>query len=261
MHTTGAAKEIWGINFLGQIFKFGGAGVDIFFVLSGFIITYTSKKALKESSNFITFLKRRVIRIFPVYWIIITIFLLIQIALPAFYKTPYDLTLINLLNTYCLMPDHIMINSVSWTLTYELFFYILFSLAFLIRSQKILIILSCTYVLVLIFASSFLSYGFSNNRWISVIFYPMNIEFFMGIAVALLVPLINISISKFLIVIGSILFIAAALISNLDYYLFKNGFDRVIIFGIPSFCILLGVVRLELNIRCINFFYNIICIY
>ena len=247
MHTTGTAKEIWGINFLGQIFKFGGAGVDIFFVLSGFIITYTSKKALKESSNFITFLKRRVIRIFPVYWIIITIFLLIQIALPAFYKTPYDLTLINLLNTYCLMPDHIMINSVSWTLTYELFFYILFSLAFLIRSQKILIILSCTYVLVLIFASSFLSYGFSNNRWISVIFYPMNIEFFMGIAVALLVPLINISISKFLIVIGSILFIAAALISNLDYYLFRNGFDRVIIFGIPSFCILLGVVRLELN--------------
>ena len=129
----------------------------------------------------------------------------------------------------------------------ELFFYILFSLAFLIRSQKILITLSCTYVLVLIFASSFLSYGFSNNRWISVIFYPMNIEFFMGIAVALLVPLINISISKFLIVIGSILFIAAALISNQDYYLFKNGFDRVIIFGIPSFCILLGVVRLELN--------------
>ena len=247
MHATIATKEIWRINFLGGFFTFGGAGVDMFFVLSGFIITYTSKNALKKSASFIAFLKRRFIRIYPVYWVIITIFLLIQLALPAFYKTHYILTLSNLFNTYFLLPDHVMLNSVSWTLTYEIFFYILFSLAFLIKSNRLLITLTILYVIILIVAPFYSFLNLYNNRWINIILYPMNIEFFMGIAVALLVPRINFNISKLLILLGLLFFITAAYFSNADFYIFKNAFNRVIVFGIPSMILLLGVVRMEIT--------------
>lgn len=136
MHTTGAAKEILEVNFLGQFFKFGGTGVDIFFVLSGFIITYTTQDALKKSSNFMKFFKKRFIRIYPVYWIIITPLIFIGISITFINKTYYDFTLTRILDTYFLLPDHLMVSSVSWTLSYELYFYFLFSLAFLIDKKN-----------------------------------------------------------------------------------------------------------------------------
>jgi len=89
LHATINLNENGKTVFLLNFFSFGGAGVDIFFVISGFIITYTSFKGAASIKNFLPFISRRVIRIFPTYWIIITGFLLLQILLPSFYRTHY----------------------------------------------------------------------------------------------------------------------------------------------------------------------------
>lgn len=246
MHATSNAKEIWKIDFLGGFFTFGGAGVDIFFVLSGFIITYASRSLVRNGLNFMKFLKRRFVRIFPVYWIITTVFLLIQIALPAFYNTPFVITPGNLLYTYFLMPEHEMINGVSWTLSYELFFYILFSLSFVLKRTNLLALLSLFYVLSIILLP-FLFPGITDNLWSRFIFYPMNIEFFMGIAAALIISRISIKMANVLLLSGSFAFITAGVLFNFGYILFNNTFNRVVIFGIPSFFIITGIVRLEMN--------------
>jgi peptidoglycan/LPS O-acetylase OafA/YrhL len=75
--------------FSSEIFKGGFIGVDIFFVISGYLITSIILKELKttDSLNFSSFYKRRIKRIFPAYLFVITIILLISfIALTRKYN-------------------------------------------------------------------------------------------------------------------------------------------------------------------------------
>lgn len=247
MHATIAGKEIFSINLLGGIFSFGGAGVDIFFVLSGFIITYTSSKNLGNHKKFLSFLKRRFIRIFPIYWIIITGFLIIQLLLPSFYKTPFTLTLSNFLHTYLLLPDHEMINGVSWTLSYELFFYLLFSLAFIIKHKTVLWALALLYIGSIIAAEFIFPLNPHANAWMRMLFYPMNIEFFMGILAAKLISKLEAKYAWPLILAGCSFFIVFGVLSNQGFTFLNSVFNRVIMFGIPAFLIITGVVVLEVK--------------
>ncbi len=247
MHVTVNTKEISHQIFLGDFFKFGGAGVDIFFVLSGFIITYTSRKGIGNPHKLLPFLRRRFVRIFPAYWIIIGMFLLVQIVLPSFYKTPYNFTTGNFLSTFFLLPGHTMVNGVSWTLTSELFFYALFSLAFLIPDKKIAFSLSMLYgVMLVVIALS--GYPAANgNHWMNLAVFPMNVEFIMGVLAAAIIPSIPKSLGIPLIITGSIIFLTSAILSNAGFYLLASPFNRVVIFGIPSFLLIIGLVKYELN--------------
>jgi len=141
-HLTANTQQILQKEFCFNFFSFGWSGVDIFFVLSGFIITYTSRKGIGQRDRLISFLRRRAIRIFPTFWIITGLFLLFQVILPSFYKTHYSFDLANLLSTFFLLPGHTMVNGVSWTLSYEIFFYFLFSFAFIIPKKEISFFLS-----------------------------------------------------------------------------------------------------------------------
>ncbi len=246
MHTTINAGEKMHFSFFGGFFSFGGAGVDIFFVLSGFIITYINRRSVSKRSNFPQFLRRRCVRIFPVYWVIITLFLLLQFMLPSFYSTHYSLSFSNVIGTYLLLPGHIMVNGVSWTLSYELFFYFIFSLAFLIRNKLAIWVLSIAYVLVLI-AVPFTGYNFvTGNNWKNLALFPMNLEFFMGIIAALIIPKINRQLGIAFLITGTVGFLTSALLFNNGYTL-NSLFNRVVLFGIPSFFIIAGIVRYELD--------------
>lgn len=247
LHTTGAVRDNFHTEFLGGFFDFGGSGVDIFFVLSGFIITYTSRKSLSSSGNFLSFLKRRFVRIYPVYWIIISALLVVQVVMPSFYRTHYEFTAPNLLSTYLLFPGHVMVNGVSWTLSYELFFYFLFSIAFLVRDKKALLIASIVFLCSIIVLTAAGIVTESSNPWLKLVFYPMNTEFFMGIAAALIIPKMSSKLSVPFIIAGSICFLAAGIASNNGYYIVANAFNRVIFFGIPSFFIITGIVSFELS--------------
>jgi len=231
---------------LGSFFQFGGAGVDIFFVLSGFIITYTNLKFISKADYFVFFAKRRIVRIYPTYWIIISLFLLLQVILPSFYRSHFSFDLKNILSTYLLFPGHVMVNGVSWTLSYEIFFYLLFSLSFFITQKKWSFYLAIIYAVIII-ALPICNYNFENgNSWLSLITYPMNVEFFMGVIAAVVIPKISSRIAMPLIITGSIIFLMSAIFSNFNHVLVNNTFNRVILFGIPSFLIITGLVKYEL---------------
>jgi exopolysaccharide production protein ExoZ len=58
----------------------GARGVDLFFVLSGFMMVYSSEKLFGNANGWKLFAERRVIRIVPMYWIATTIKLVALLA-------------------------------------------------------------------------------------------------------------------------------------------------------------------------------------
>lgn len=114
------------------IFAFGEAGVDLFFVISGFIMVYASQPLYGQPGAPMTFFVRRVIRIVPIYWAVTTAYLIIAFALPMLQKS-YEPG--HMLASYFFipapMPDgtlHPVVGQ-GWSLNYEMLFYAIFALA------------------------------------------------------------------------------------------------------------------------------------
>ncbi len=104
---------------------FGGIGVHIFFVISGFIMVYTSFSKEGRTFEAPKFLLRRFIRIFPIYWIYACLYLSIHQSILNGYALSIKDTVYSLL----LLPGYSpLIIGPGWTLSYELYFYLCFGL-------------------------------------------------------------------------------------------------------------------------------------
>ncbi len=105
-----------------HIFEYGYLGVDLFFVISGFIIYLTIRS---RETSWAIFLKRRVLRVVPLYWLTtIAMFGLLQIfgrgAVPSGEMLARSLFFLS-------WTDHVGASPViylGWSLEYEMFFYL-----------------------------------------------------------------------------------------------------------------------------------------
>jgi exopolysaccharide production protein ExoZ len=111
-------------EFLGTI---GNSGVDLFFVLSGFLI-YAA--LLRHRVGIGSFLRRRVQRIYPTFLAVFALYLLLSWLFPANSKLSgrgLGNALLYLLENFFLLPGIFRIQpmiTVAWSLSYEFFFYL-----------------------------------------------------------------------------------------------------------------------------------------
>ncbi|VAV96745.1 hypothetical protein MNBD_ALPHA08-573 [hydrothermal vent metagenome] len=128
-----------------QWFNFGPYGVDIFFVISGFIIAYIMPVGQYSLGDVKEFLARRVIRVMPMYWVV---------TLAAFSVWLYNPEMVNssapeltrVWQSFTLYPtDGRYLYQTGWTLSYEMYFYFLFAATMLFgRFQRLLLALILT---------------------------------------------------------------------------------------------------------------------
>lgn len=111
----------------GVLETIGHAGVDLFFVLSGFLI-YGSlvTKPLRLGS----YVRRRVERIYPTFLVVLAIYLVLSFTMPSSSKLPADRwdAVVYVLKNLLLLPGIVRMQpiiSVAWSLSYEAFFYVL----------------------------------------------------------------------------------------------------------------------------------------
>lgn len=180
-HGTAAARQLE-FPLLSRL-DFAAAGVDIFFVISGFIMELSASRDGRHLTAG-GFLLRRAIRILPLYW---TLTVLAYSAALVLGKGVHAQTsLQQFLLSMLLLPDRASdgsaayIISVAWSLSYEAYFYLVFALLLQMAPSRRLAILSVLFV-----ATSFVGALVRPDALVlKLATDPMTLEFLMGAMLA-----------------------------------------------------------------------------
>lgn len=225
----------------------GQAGVDLFFVISGFVMVYVTQERERSAGQF---LAMRAARIVPVYWFYTLAAVLLMYLVPQLFRSN-ELSLRHVLLSLLFIPHQSAEGSLSpvikqgWTLNYEVFFYILFAIAMAI-SARYRVRLSVS-VLVVVAALGYWAH-FAGVTLGTPGFYFNNIllEFVFGMLIAKAyfygkLQFVRPSVGATLIVIGFFAFFA------LDpFFTYAN---RVLVYGIPAVIIVIGALAFEARER------------
>jgi len=124
----------------------GFFGVDVFFVLSGFVM-WLSAAGKSGGVDALIFAFRRAMRVYLTFWIVFAaIFFYMQTWAPS------RLANVDLARSFFLVPQSVRTNihGISWSLSYELYFYLLVSLAIMLGGRRMLVITGATAIAVMI---------------------------------------------------------------------------------------------------------------
>jgi peptidoglycan/LPS O-acetylase OafA/YrhL len=218
-------------------FQAGAAGVDLFFVISGFIMYYTTARRAVLPTDFYL---RRLIRIFPLYFTASTLAFLIARVAPGLVRTfspnPYDylrsILFIPYYNTTT-KAEHWIVPLVrpevgqGWTLNYEIFFYLLFGLCLAMprrfRTQSLVAVLLLLTTLGILFKPA--------GAILATYTDPLLLEFLLGIALGhFLIHNVRTSLKLS----GSLLLILGAAASVIVQFYDPHLLPRVIGYGLPA---------------------------
>ena len=180
------SRSYGGSPFAG-LWHFGQAGVDVFFVLSGFIIAYVHWDDLGDRSRFRPFWNKRLVRIYPPYWLATALFGMLLAFSPTELRLERNLP--HVIASLLLMPDGSEpVLGVAWSLRHEMLFYAVFGFAIL--SRTIGVALLCVWgsaVVIAMVLRIFVVFSIADSTFAAVALSSFNAEFFFGIAVAVCV--------------------------------------------------------------------------
>lgn len=217
----------------------GAAGVDIFFVISGFVMVVSSRRLVGQPGAWLTFLRHRIVRIVPLYWLLTTAKIVAVLLLPGLVmRTSLDPAFVA--GSYLFLPvvdsaGHFRpVIPVGWTLTYEFLFYLFFAAALAMRADVLRVVvpgLGLIAVLALVRTEAW-------PDW-TILFHTIVIEFVFGVVLGQwtlrgfrLPP----PVAMALVAVGFVVILSLPLgPENM----------RVLTWGTPAFAVVAGAVSLE----------------
>lgn len=213
---------------------FGGCGVHLFFVISGFIMAYQVDKrpATSRMQGFLHFMERRVTRIVPVYWACTLLWAF------WFMETPVDMTYLLKSLFFIPVPDLFPLWGLGWTLNYEMFFYVTLAIVvYLLRKPPLYV------VFVFAALNLLLLTPYASHYAVQFVTRPIVWEFVAGLLIYKLYRLPVIArYATPIFTIG-----VAALVSSIFWFAAFHEWqlETVLAWGLPSALIVLGATALE----------------
>ena len=163
----------------------GTYGVDLFFVISGTVMVASTATWFGTPSAWRRFLVRRATRIYPPYWIVTALVLVVYLVAPAATGEHRSASPQILASFLCLPQPGEPLLVVGWTLTYELVFYCVFALALRLSLSKRRQALPLVTALWLLAVVAIHAFGAASNPWVRVLGSPFNLEFVFGMLIGM----------------------------------------------------------------------------
>lgn len=207
-HADTAIYKFYGHYVFGNFFRSGHAGVEYFFVLSGFLIFWIHYEDIGKPGRSRNFFLRRAIRILPMYWLVlltvIAAYKIVPSLLQGRHFSPLDYICDALL-----IPRHgEMILSVAWTLRQEFVFYGIMMVSILIRRVGMKLIIAWQLAVAV---STFIDFR-TGNPLLSALLNTYNLGFGAGIAIACWSIHRRVTGGAVIIAIGTAMFITVSIV-------------------------------------------------
>ncbi len=246
-HHVPYALNSWGFK-TSLAFDLGAWGVDLFFVISGFVMASTSELTPGRATAK-RFLVSRFIRIVPMYWVVILFPVLLGLVFPSIFRS-FNFPIEQVLKSMFFVPyldDRGLMRPVvsqGWTLNFEMYFYATIALALLFFSRWRLLAIFALSITVF-FAIRMDVFSFPSVMQVYAA--PIVFEFLLGLLLPSFVVRMNWQASYklpfgiFCIAFAVVILINAPAELHQEY----NSIDRFAYWGSAAFATALGFCLLE----------------
>lgn len=227
-------------------------GVDLFFAISGFIMLYLTWNHFHKERYWFEFLKRRFIRVVPLYWMFTLVFALIAVLQPQTVSHA-EISIGHVLASLLFIPyarsdgSAYPVLALGWTLNYEILFYLAFAVMLLataalkVKRSMALVSMGGLFLVVSLLNPSLAGAPLVLRFWSS----PIIMEFVFGVGVAWL-HLRGVRLPGHVragcLIVGVALLAAAGLFAIADTEVHVSPLPRSIWAGLPCALILAGAV-------------------
>ena len=161
----------------------GQSGVDLFFVISGFVMVTVTKGRFARSGEMTRFLWGRLTRIYPTYWIYFFLTFAIFLIKPSWVNSTQGHQF-QFVSSFLLLPgNQLPLVMVAWSLIHELWFYLVFAVLLRFHERLLLpslLLWGATVTIVNLFVTVA---GLSVGARIAL--HPYSLEFIIGALVAI----------------------------------------------------------------------------
>ena len=204
-------------------------------MISGFVMVYTSWRGQLTAGRF---LSRRLIRIYPIYWVVAATYLGLHIIL----QTRYSLTVRQVAGAALLLPGELpRIIGPGWTLSFEMYFYLCFAIALCAGLRRGIQLLTAFYVLsvgvgILLRPQSSAGHVLTDT---------LLLEFMAG-------AWLGYAFSRGLRVqprIGGVMVVTSLLLFASGFWLDYERLPSVVAWGVPSLMLVAGALALERQLQ------------
>lgn len=230
----------------------GYAGVDLFFVISGFIIDRSTNRYKGGKNDLSHYLFRRFFRIYPPYWIIVVLWILILFALDS----TSVLTTVDWLKSTTLWPQPVghHVIPVAWTLSYEIYFYTIYALCVFAPRWRVVVLSTFAFVTAVLSVAA--ASGVKLPYVLTFASNPLIFEFLFGVLVSRYVLFFRIRNWPALLIVGIAGFAIFGLLLMVNNVILAGpilNFLRVVTFGMLSAVVVAATVLMERDVRPLPF--------